>query len=152
MAKPIKVSRKEFEEFNGIRWNAMNDICSLSDIKDLTPVQRVAYLAYWYMSEVENGGHFQYFANEGHFDHDEVARALTTIGATEEATILNDALKKVRLSPIEQPQTAEQYLADEEVANLSHYDVAFAECKRSVFQCLEDYLNKHETEFIEWIP
>ena len=46
MASPTKVSRKAFEEFDGVRWNAMNDMLPLSDISDLTPTQRAAHLAY----------------------------------------------------------------------------------------------------------
>src|SRR6266478_6325346 len=69
MVRANSVSRKEFAKFAGARWNAMNDICALSDIKDLTPVQRVAHLCYWYMSEVYNGGHYQYFVNKRAYDH-----------------------------------------------------------------------------------
>lgn len=152
MANPTKVSRKAFEEFDGVRWNTMNDMCGLSDIKDLTPVQRVAHLAYWYMSEVENGGHYQYFLNKAHYDHDEVVRALATICATEHVAILSDALKTVRKNPLGTPQTVEEYLAGEETADLSEYDMTFAGSKRSVFQCLGDYLDKQEGEFIEWTP
>jgi hypothetical protein len=152
MASPTKISRKAFEEFDGVRWNAMNTMLALSDIRDLTLIQRTAHLAYWYMSEVENGGHYQYFVNQADYDHDEVVRALGAIGATEHAAILNDAFKTVRATPVGAPQTVEQYLAGEEAADLSRYDTAFADCNRSVFQCLEDYLDKHEGEFIEWTP
>jgi hypothetical protein len=40
MANPTKVSHKAFDEFAGVRWNAMNNMMSLSDIRDLTPIQR----------------------------------------------------------------------------------------------------------------
>src|SRR5260370_15554290 len=55
MAERRPASRTEFAKFKGARWNGMNDICALSRTEDLTPVQRVAHLAYWYMSEVYNG-------------------------------------------------------------------------------------------------
>jgi hypothetical protein len=150
--KITKISRKEFEEFNGVRWNAMNDICALSDIGDLTPVQRVAHLAYWYMSEVENGGNYQYFVNKVEFDHDEVVRALAQVGAWGQSTILGEALKKVRESTLGIPQTVEQYLEGEDAADLSEYDSAFARCTPSVFDCLQAYLDKYEADFIEWTP
>ena len=152
MANPTKVSRKAFEEFDGVRWNAMNDMCALSDVNQLTPAQRAAHLAYWYMNEVENGGHYQYFLNKAHFNHDEVINALTAIGATDHVIILIDALKAVSATPLRDPQTVEEHLEGEEEADLSRYDMAFAVCHRSVFQCLEDYLDKHEEEFIEWTP
>jgi hypothetical protein len=149
-AKPV--SRKEFAKFAGARWNAMNDICALSDIKDLTPVQRVAHLCYWYMSEVYNGGHYQYFVNKHAYDHMEVVRALEAIGAAEQATSLAAALKAVTASPVGEPQTVEQFLAGEETANLASYDAAFYKCKRTIESCLKNYLDKHEEDFIEWTP
>src|ERR1044071_9813900 len=152
MANPTKISRKEFEKFDGVRWNAMNDMCALSDIGDLTPVQRVAHLAYWYMSEVENGGHHQYFLNKADFDQDEVVQALAAVGAREHAEILRDALNQVRASPLGTPQTVEQFLESEDAADLTDYDSAFAKCRPSVFDCLQTYLDKHEADFIEWIP
>jgi len=152
MAKPIQVSRKAFEAFAGVRWNAMNNLCALSDIRDLTPIQRIAHLAYSYASEVENGGHYQYFANMADCDHHEVIRALEAVGAAEQAIILGDALAAIRLTPVETPETVEQYLEGETLASLTRYDEAFAACRRSVFECLENYLDQHEPEFIEWTP
>ncbi len=52
-------------------------------------MQRVAHLAYWYMSEVYNGGHYQYFINKSSYDHGEVIRALQEIGASEHAASLS---------------------------------------------------------------
>jgi hypothetical protein len=152
MANRTKISRKAFEKFDGVRWNAMNDMCAKSEIGTLTPVQKIAHLGYWYMSEVENGGHYQYFLNKADQNHDEVVRALSAIGAAEHAAILSHALSTVRASPLGTPQTVEQYLDGEKAADLSAYDAGFTKCKRSVFQCLQDYLDKHEGDFIEWTP
>src|SRR5258708_36997768 len=33
--------------------------------EDLSPEQRPAHLVFWYESEVQNGGHLQYFENPG---------------------------------------------------------------------------------------
>ena len=152
MASPTKISRKEFEKFDGVRWNAMNDMCALSEIRDLTPVQRIAHLLYWYMSEVENGGHHQYFLNKVDFNHVEVMRALAEVGARDHAKLLGDALRKVTASPLGTPQSVEEFLESEDAADLSDYDSAFARCKPSVCDCLQAYLDKHEADFIEWVP
>jgi hypothetical protein len=152
MAEPRPVSRIEFAKFKGVRWNAMNDICALSHIKDLTPVQRVAHLAHWYMSEVYNGGHYQYFVNKRTYNHEEVIRALQEIGATEHAATLASALKKVTASPVGSPQTVEEFLVGQAEVDLSIYDAAFNKCPRKVEDSLEDFLDKHEREFIEWTP
>ena len=152
MAERRPVSRTEFAKFKGVRWNAMNDICALSRTEDLTPVQRVAHLAYWYMSEVYNGGHYQYFINKSSYDHGEVIRALEEIGASEHAASLAAALKTVTASPAGSPRTVEQFLAGQTTVDLSIYDTAFNKCSRKVEDSLEDFLDKHEQEFIVWTP
>jgi len=103
MASPTKVSRKAFEEFDGVRWNAMNDMLPLSDLSDLTPTQRAAHLAYWYMSEVYNGGHEQFLTNHAELDHSEVVRALEAVGPVEQAGILADMLRAITVSPPDAP-------------------------------------------------
>jgi hypothetical protein len=46
-------------------WNAYVDLLAVEDHRDLVPEQRAAYLVFWYESEVQNGGHLQYFENRG---------------------------------------------------------------------------------------
>ena len=152
MASPNKVSRKAFDEFAGVRWNAMNDMLSLSDIRNLTPIQRAAYLAYWYMSEAYNGGHEQFISNHADLDHFEVVRALEAVGAVEQAGILRDFLSAVTATPSGAQRTVLNYLEHGPGVDSAHHDAAFGTCKRTVEACLEDYLDKHEGEFIEWIP
>ena len=42
-------------------WNAFIDLIAIEDYGDLSPIQRKAHLVFWYESEVQNGGHGQYF-------------------------------------------------------------------------------------------
>jgi len=130
----------------------MNDMLSLSDIRDLTPIQRAAHLAYWYMSEVYNGGHEQFVSNHAELDHFEVVRALEAVGAVEQADILRDFLSAVTASPSGDQRTVMAYLEHGPGIDSSQHDSLFAKCKRTVESCLEDYLDKHENEFIEWTP
>ena len=152
MASPTKVSRKAFEEFDRVRWNAMNNMMALSNIGDLTPIQRAAHLAYWYMSEVYNGGHEQFISNHAELDHFEVIRALEAVGAAEQAGILRDFLGAVTASPLGAQRTVLDYLEHGPYIDSSQHDAAFGKCKRTVETCLEDYLDKYESEFIEWTP
>ena len=153
MVAPKRVSKEEFRKFPGVRWNGMNDICALSEQRDLNPVQTVAYRAYWYMSEVENGGHFQYFVNRMDFDHQVVLKALRDIGAAEHAAILESALSKVAAgAKLELPRTVKDYLASEDERDLSEFDEAFFACNKSINDFLEDYLDRYESDFIEWVP
>jgi hypothetical protein len=49
------VARQPYE-----RWNAFIDLVATEDATRLTATQRAAQLAFWYDSEVQNGGHLQY--------------------------------------------------------------------------------------------
>ena len=130
----------------------MNDMMSLSDIRDLTPIQRVAHLAYWYMSEVYNGGHEQFIANHAALDHFEVVRALEALGAVEQAGILKDFLRIVTATSSGTQRTVLDYLEHGPGIDSALHDAAFGACKRTMEICLEDYLDKNESEFIEWTP
>jgi len=46
-------------------WNACVDLLATEDYRDLGKEQRPAHLVFWYESEVQNGGHLQYFENRG---------------------------------------------------------------------------------------
>ncbi len=151
MAAPKQVSRKAFAEFAGERWNAMIDLLAVLQMENLTPVQRRASLAWCYMSEVHNGGHWQYFCNDAHFDHEEVIESLRTIGAEEQAEILKQAWAKLP-EDIRRPETVEQFIAGYDEVDMQHLDTAFNDCTKQIEDHLEDYLDRYESEFIEWIP
>lgn len=46
-------------------WNAYVDLLAMEKYGALSREQRPAFLVFWYESEVQNGGHFQYFENRG---------------------------------------------------------------------------------------
>ncbi len=53
----------------------------MEDYDDLSPEQRPAHLVYWYESEVQNGGHLQYFENRGTEHLAAAVKALGSLGA-----------------------------------------------------------------------
>jgi len=153
MAEPRKISRSSNDNFSGIVWNAFVDLCAMEELWNLTPIQCRAALAFWYMSEVNNGGHFQYFLNKRHFDHHEVVKALRVLGATACARILDEAIEHYALTPPASTDTVEEYLAAEEKAGLDDFDRRFwEEGNAEIMRCLEEYLSQHESEFVQWIP
>ena len=146
-----KVSRRAFEKFEGERWNAFNDLCGMSEMNQLTPLQRIAYLAWWYDSEVKNGGHFQYFVNRSEFNHTEVIRFLNQIGALPQSKILSRALAAYDHDKVF-PETKGEYLKKEKEADLLNFDREYSACKPEIMDLLGKYLDEHESEFIEWVP
>jgi hypothetical protein len=47
--------------------------------------QRPAHLVFWYESEVQNGGHFQYFTNRSDHHIEETIQSLNALGAHDHA-------------------------------------------------------------------
>ena len=157
MSEPKEVSKEAYASFDGESWNALVDVISGADHNELTPVQRMAHLVWWYSSEVLNGGHDQYFGNRKHFDHSEVIAALDSLGANCQSKILKEALIYFIKALGNMPKGYDEYLAWEQdygyETRMSIFDEQFYECRPEIeTELLENYLNANESEFIRWVP
>ena len=156
MRAPIEVSKSANAAFDGERWNAFIDFISRSNLDELTRIQRVAHLAWWYSSEVLNGGHDQYFGNKESFDHLEVISALDDLNAKCQRNVLQDPWAYYENIKKEIPDGYDEYIAWEKEVGYSkqmiEFDERFYICQPEIeTELLEAYLNKHEAEFIKWI-
>ncbi len=77
----LKLKREEIHADPYLVWNTFIDLVSLAECEELGPKQRIAHLAFWYDSEVQNGGHLQYFENIRGAHLAETIQALDAIGA-----------------------------------------------------------------------
>ncbi len=153
MSAPVQLSRKKVAKNPNLRWDALNQFCAFAEPADLTPVQKAAWLTYWYDSLVETAGHAEYFAHLPRPNHDEVLAALRTVGASDQAAILAAARDAVTSAATRAPdQYSDRYLAGVDYTDFEPFDQAFQRCPRPVTACLMDYLDKHETDFIQWLP
>jgi hypothetical protein len=153
MTAPIHLSRKKATQNPNVRWDSLNEFLAFADLTKLSPVQRAAYLAYWYSSHIEMAGHHDYFSGPPKCDYSEAVSALRAIGATEQAAVLTSALDAVRAASARAPEEySNRFAAGVEFADLTEFDETFEHCTRSVPDCLMDYVEQHESEFIEWRP
>jgi hypothetical protein len=60
-----RLSKKDVNESPFLIWNTFVELMVDEEFESLNDIQRVAYLCFWYDSEVQNGGHLQYFENRG---------------------------------------------------------------------------------------
>ena len=156
MSEPIEVSKKPQAAVDGEAWNAFIDLISRNELQDLTPVQRIARLTWWYSSEVLNGGHDQYFGNNKHIDHWEVIPALVEIGAEQQSQLLVEVLDYYRKARTEMPDGYDEYIAWERNYGyddqMRQFDSRFHDCRPEIDALLEAYLQQHEDHFIKWVP
>jgi hypothetical protein len=153
MTAPIHLSRKKATKNPRVRWDGLNQFLAFADLTKLSPMQRVAYLAYWYSSHIEMAGHHDYFSTPPRCDYSEVVSALRAIGAIEQASVLTSALEAVQAASVRAPEEySNRFAVGVDFADLTEFDEAFECCTRSVPDCLMDYVEQHESEFIEWRP
>lgn len=118
----------------------------MESYEELTPIQRKAHLLFWYDSEVNNGGHAQYFDNCGNDRVPETIEALRGIGGNQFAEILRQVFE----AHMHLGGRVENW--NEEVSRLAtNLDRKFYSARPNVTDLLERLLNENEREFIEII-
>jgi Domain of unknown function (DUF4375) len=87
------------------------DLIALTDYEDLTEIQQIAHLAFWYESEMQNGEHLQYFENRGLGQLTETLAALDKLGARCQRQVLLAASESSRSNPGDRIVTVEDYIS-----------------------------------------
>lgn len=89
-----KLKSAEVKKNPYIVWNVFIDLLAMEDESDLSEKQRIAHDAFWYDSEIQNGGHMQYFENKFKKDYSGIIKSLNLIGAKKQAKIFEKAVKQ----------------------------------------------------------
>ena len=93
-----RVRRRDLDVNPNLAWNQYVSLIGLAPYEGLTPVQRVAHLAFLYDAEVQNGGHLQYFANSAGRRWRETLDALTVLGPSSNARFLRPPRRRSELA------------------------------------------------------
>jgi len=131
-------------------WNTFIDLVGTEDYKDLSIIQRTAHLVFIYESEVQNGGHFQYFANGGANLLKETIDALTVLGLPCQATVLQRAASRWESRERGSVQSSEAFHARALEGEFEEFDHAYYACVPSVIESLEQHLQSHLSDYIEF--
>jgi hypothetical protein len=127
--------------------NAFVHLLAMTKYEDLDPKQRAAHLAFWYDSELQNGGHLQFFLNRRHRIHD-TGGALRSLGGFEQADIFDRAFAIWRSRSRVPPVTADEYVAVALEGEFDVLDREFYRCSVSITELLERHLAGHESNFV----
>ena len=142
------IKKEDLEGKDYLKWNAFIDLIAMESYNELTEVQKVAHLVFLYDSEIQNGGHLQYFENKGTDLANETIGALEVLGARCQALELEKALK-IRISKERKGvETKEEYVSEALKGEYDENDSNYHECKPTINQCLEEYLKINLNEFI----
>src|SRR5262249_40280302 len=124
-------------------WNAFVELLTEEENADLSPRQRTAYLPFWYDAEGQNGGHGQYFENQGLEGLGETVEALRTLGLKAEADRRGGAGAAL---PRRGKREWEDVLGEDFIEEL---DEAFEACEPSVIDALQRHLEAHRAEYVD---
>lgn len=129
-------------------WNAYVDLLAMEEYERLSPEQRPAHLVFRYESEVQNGGHFQYFENRGTDHLAATVEALGLLGATCRRQVLQEAGAQWLSVSRSRIETVEEFCDAALEGEFDSFDTAFYACLPTLQQCLEEYLKQHQASFV----
>jgi Domain of unknown function (DUF4375) len=158
MVQPFELSKTEIANKQYLVWNTFISLLTKSNYKDMNDIQSVAMLSFWYDSEVQNGGHLQYFENKGKlFKNRErllvnsTLEALNIIGGKEQANILSSASEKYLALVRKHTQDVFEFCALELEDEFGEYDRRYYKCSPDMNSFLEKYLQQHLEAFVKLI-
>lgn len=129
-------------------WNAFVNVLAMEDYAALSPEQRPAHLVFWYESEVQNGGHFQYFENCGTGHLAATIEALGLLGASCQQQVLREAGERWLSRSRPHIQTVQEFCDAALEGEFDTFDSRFHDCSPALQQRLESYLEQHRALFV----
>lgn len=106
------LDRAEVESASDRTWAIVGpvyDLLARHRFDDLPPPQQKAQLVLFYSNEIFNGGHLQYFHNQGVERADALIAALDEIGAAGHRINFAQALAHARRFPVAPAESLEEY-------------------------------------------
>jgi hypothetical protein len=148
MSAPRTITKEQLRIDPYAVWNEYIHLLAMSDYPDLSPIQQAAHLVFWYESEVQNGGHLQYFENQGVARVSEVVAALRQLGAKCQADILSMASTQFGAKRRRKIKTAEKYVETALDGEFDRFDREFSELKPTLIEVLQAFLDQNQSEFV----
>ncbi len=145
---PRRVGRQLLEKKPYIVWNEFVDILAMSNYTELSKKQRPAHLVFWYYSEIENGGHMQYFENRKPARATETVASLELLGCSCHAKLLSKAVAQLKSKPRSRIQSVEEYVETALQGEFDRFDDEYAKCQPTLDKALERYLARNQSEFV----
>jgi hypothetical protein len=148
MVNPVVITSRQLRDNPYLVWNEYVNFLASADRNELSHNQRPAFDVFWYESEVQNGGHIQYFENEGIERIDNVIDALRLLGGSSYAEVLSRAAEKYAAISRPKASTVEEFVELSLAGEFNSFDTEFHACSPTLSKLLEDYLEVHKSEFV----
>jgi len=130
-----------------------NEVVSLifqKNESELTDKQKKFANLLIYDNEVNNGGHLQYFHNQGTENVEELSKSLEEIGAKCQKEILGKAFEYAKNFPVNPVKTLKEYYERAIENEFIDLDMLYYNCSPEIGNdLLPQYLQNHLNEFVE---
>lgn len=146
-----ELTQRQVESEPHLVWNAFVNLLALSEHEYLAPEQRAAHWVFGYESEVQNGGHLQYFENRGTQHLAVTIEALGLLGAHGQQQVLQAAGALWLSRPRPRIETVAEYCEKALEGEFDSLDARFHECSPPLVECLEAHLREHRDRFVRVI-
>jgi len=130
-------------------WNSFIDLIAMENENELTEIQKNAQQAFWYDSELQNGGHLQYFENQKKKDYSNVIQSLKNIGAEKQSQILQKAANLYFNKNRKSIKSIFNFIKKANEGEFDEFDSQYYEIEPDMNYHLQNYLNNNLNEFIE---
>jgi hypothetical protein len=139
------ISRAELDADPGARLWALVDYLAEHPRAQSRDDVRPFWVVYAYASEVDNGGHLQFFHNRGTIEAAETIQALRSIGASKQAELLGACLRQVEREPVPRVGSLDEYSTLAEDRSFSDEDHEYYRQQPDVLELLE----RHHARLLE---
>lgn len=118
------------------------------DLKKFTTEQRFVFAINWYITEINNGGHHQFYFNSTGIVFDDALQGLKTIGASEYLNILEEANLRMADGLSQEREVRIDFLHEHKI-NFDDLDTRFYELDKvtPLEIILHDYILNNEDKF-----
>jgi hypothetical protein len=156
MLKPPEIAKSKLQKEPQLLWSTFVNFISKADTTEMNDTQMAAQLPFWYDSEVQNGGHLQYFENEFQrlgtkLDVLILATldALKIIGAQKQAEVLAKAADVYFSKPRPHTQDPDEYSQIALEGEFEKFDNEYYQCLPDLIDLLEKYVQNHTPDFVK---
>ncbi len=156
VARPTRLTKAQLDKDPYLKWNAFIDLIAVNSLDQLTDIQAVPKAAWKYDSEIQNGGHIQFFENVSNLYKEKTEtwlnmtiEALKILGATCQHDILVQASQQYFSVARKHPQTAGEFVELELGSEFEEFDNKYYDCSPDMNSYLQKYLDIHSADFVE---
>ena len=120
------------------------------DLQPFTRPQRYVFAIQWYVAEVNNGGHCQFYDNSTGIVWEDAMRGFEAIGAQKNADIIKESAGRMGGNPSKDREKRQEQLEniDPSLADLDDLDRMYYESEADMMELLYTYIRENAKDFI----